>query len=1109
MGLFDPKDISQASAEKPIREAIESQTGIPDLPSRSSGTQSDPAAAPHGNLFTKILDLPSHLTQYPLANVVDWYLGGSEFSSPQEAALAGLTGKSHKEFVYIANRYLPENVSHMPLPTGNMNVPYVPLGMVGGIGADYASDITTWLPWNALTKIVNATKAPQLIGKAAIAAGNKAPFLGKAAGAVKSGFIQAFVNPMAASKAYAKIEALEQGVKAAGISDDIIEGIHKGTTKFDDVAKMAEEAESNARKIGIEQRIINAAKRGNVSEKVLSKLTEPEVGALKALQTANELKTITGFYETQEILLKIPREVAAQRYEIMMSHRDYVRFMEKVPIKDRNAWNTLWESALPVPKNGHWGFSDDFYNAAKRFGVTDTELADIQSRVMKVQVEYLSPQEMAKFQELGDMVDNVRVRPKAWEIPEYQEVMDSVIGRLNPEYRKVYETALLVKKEIVKVGQEKQLLVEETIRGFAKDTGLNHLLHMRTDQAIKKIKEYGLQIRATYEDKLRYAIKEVESELYAAGMKEPDIRKKLSALNRIAIGLEEHKARSVLGWEKTIDKSVKQLGDIARATPGTSGQLRAAIGKYSSVVDEINKRRNIMGTVEEINALVGESVFETNFSQIIMAEHVRMAEAVAMHDAIDKIIQFSPKLIKRVSKTPDIVPAGFAFVEDKLVGKFVVHKDLIPAFEASINYVRGDKGVVQGFANIWDKTTQALQYSVTVPFPKFFIRNFGSAVLINGTVGMEVADPRNARYYPGAVATLIGKDSGNPKHIKEYAELIREGITQRGFHYAEATKFGQSGAIGWLKKLPGMRQTGTKYLNVAEKLTEYGDDIPRIALYRWLKDHPKQVAKLRSLGKTPAEIVRKVQPGYVKATPFERAVMKRAFFFYSWPRYNLPLNMELLFRNPKYYVGVDEIRKGINRERMGPHTPDYVPEFIKQGYPINWDKDGKKERYWVLRGWYAPSDLQSVMSFSQFSDMVVQSVNPMLKTPAEIATNYDTFTKKKISEYPGETKEILGQDVPARLAHLARPLRLINEIDRFFFPKKGETASDRIYQAIFGKLYIVDDEKAKHYVAYTLKKQKAAMEKDLAQEKKDEDWGAVKTLKHRIRELEREIDKLE
>jgi len=174
-----------------------------------------------------------------------------------------------------------------------------------------------------------------------------------------------------------------------------------------------------------------------------------------------------------------------------------------------------------------------------------------------------------------------------------------------------------------------------------------------------------------------------------------------------------------------------------------------------------------------------------------------------------------------------------------------------------------------------------------------------------------------------------------------------------------------------------------------------------------------------------ARSVKKYLFDYENLSPVEQKIFKRVMPFYTWTRKNIPLQIEAIVENPQRFNRINLIRNQIQGEVP---EQEAVSEQIKELGPVYVGEtpEGDKKAF-TLSGYLPFMDVQKL---ANPKEGILGLVSPFIKEPLEQIANYDTFRKEAIVKYKGQTTDFLGVKIPARLAHVARNIVMLNELDR-------------------------------------------------------------------------------
>ena len=136
------------------------------------------------------------------------------------------------------------------------------------------------------------------------------------------------------------------------------------------------------------------------------------------------------------------------------------------------------------------------------------------------------------------------------------------------------------------------------------------------------------------------------------------------------------------------------------------------------------------------------------------------------------------------------------------------------------------------------------------------------------------------------------------------------------------------------------------------------------------------------------ESVFKAHFDYSDLNRFEVNRMKRISPFYTWTRKNLPLQMEMLFRNPKAYNRYTIFKNNI--ESVTPEE-DLVPTWMKDRLNIRLPFSNKDGQMYIL-----PDLPFTSLNMFTNADELAGQINPVIKTPIELLMNRKMYFGKSV-----------------------------------------------------------------------------------------------------------------
>lgn len=198
--------------------------------------------------------------------------------------------------------------------------------------------------------------------------------------------------------------------------------------------------------------------------------------------------------------------------------------------------------------------------------------------------------------------------------------------------------------------------------------------------------------------------------------------------------------------------------------------------------------------------------------------------------------------------------------------------------------------------------------------------------------------------------------------------------------------------------------------------------------------------------------VKKYLFDYGDLTDFEKNVMKKILPFYTWTRKNIPLQLGALVEQPAKFSGIEKVVRGIENISMGnaqPANEKYLADYIKNNTPmrISYNPQEKTYYYFLLGNWLPAYQAVDFLSQSLYNIMAM--VTPIIKTPLELSSNKSTFFRNTLGDnqlienYPGESTNFLGFNMPKKTALVLQNIRVLNELDKLnpgkiFGGKSGE-----------------------------------------------------------------------
>jgi len=611
-------------------------------------------------------------------------------------------------------------------------------------------------------------------------------------------------------------------------------------------------------------------------------------------------------------------------------------------------------------------------------------------------------------------------------------------------------------------------------------------------------------IRRTYAQSMDSAAKIYKAGLKKAGLPDEIVKGHMEAFMNAAKKTLRAQAEDLFGETDALTLFMKD----AQKLSGTHPEIRQAFGQMKAALGDLQEMRKSLGSIgawEKYAKAAGVKggVFETNLAEILFQSQVRMKRGILYHDMMKQITALFPDMVRTTEGGDEFVK-----ITDKLIGKYFVRKDAANIFNYILKLNTGTGGTMSDILRQYDKGLGVWKYWTLIPFGKFHTRNILSEMVLNTNMGMWMTDPAYAR---AAKLWHDARIKRIPKAIKEYGDLIEARVIGGGFF---STEFGGKAHLlrHGTKRIPG--------LATAEHAGEFTEAVPRIAAYyyaqgkglKWLAKKgitatgADDVAKLNN---GAAKLARKFHPKYDEFTRFEQQFMRRVFPFYSWTRFNLPMQLEMFAKNPKVFANIERARRGITLARGGELPDEITPEWIREGYAIGWSKKAGTRNYIIMRNWNPAVDIADVLSLDSARKKFVQMFSPV-KVVGEVIWGYDTFRGQKLPSVPGAKTKMVGLDVPERAAQLLQPIRMFQEVNRFFWGR-NDPFWDRVVFHLVGRNYEVNRAQAKKWLWYDINRAvsgKDGLKSGLRRAKYNGDTKTARDLAQKIRVLEQQMDRL-
>jgi len=573
--------------------------------------------------------------------------------------------------------------------------------------------------------------------------------------------------------------------------------------------------------------------------------------------------------------------------------------------------------------------------------------------------------------------------------------------------------------------------------------------------------------------------------------------------------------------------------------------LDAGIVKYPSVA-EVNKlaREGILIPGKKI-----EQFFYEDPAKIMAIRQLRSEQALSSARILENARDTALKEGWAKPFKGDTPEKGWGFVKSPLTNDVVFKSDAAESLNIIYEGLNSKDLPLVGQA--YEKALQWWKVNTLMYFPSFHFRNVFGGNLWNQWLGgmhpiMESwFMPNGANNLAARVQKLnelnakgisvesskwakflkktINCDTGEKYTLSKVDDMAKNfGIYRAGQFTADP--FGRTSSFG--RDVLGKKSKSFNPFRVHNVLTDRG-----MAVGSALEDNAKLGMFIWGLkkGETPAEAARIAHKFIFDYFDIPKSIerTKNVLPFITWDYKNIPLQIEYLFRKPRFAGGVYKSARAVS---SGKEPPPGVESFYEKSFPVAIKKKGGKLTWFPLERWLPTADINQldVRKPLEMAKDWASKAWPGVKAPVELLFGEDLYFGKKIAE-KGKPRDVamFGTYVPDWMAYLIRTNRLPSEIDRLnpgniwgTETKKGlfglgekragkyeAPQKARLLRTVTGiKTYETDVRKSIDYRIGALKRNISSKRSDLKYAVSEKQKAKIKK---QIREIEREIDKLQ
>ncbi len=504
---------------------------------------------------------------------------------------------------------------------------------------------------------------------------------------------------------------------------------------------------------------------------------------------------------------------------------------------------------------------------------------------------------------------------------------------------------------------------------------------------------------------------------------------------------------------------------------------------------EVNDALRALG----LDPVFKEDVFEELFASAAGAERAGIRREI-----IEGLTKQSD-IVKEIPKTGVPVGAGMRRLKIKGLEGYMATNAVADALE-TVHFGYSQLGPLEDAMRLWHGVQGQLKKLLTFVNVAFHTRNAVSNVWLASQGGVK--NPKN--FFKGY--ELLWKVGKLRKQGLQGKELFKK-LGADGDLYERFIQNGLGGVGRFAGDIEKTLKGEPWVFEMGGRAGTYIEDSSKLGMFN-------DLIKQGFTDEAAATQVRKFLFDYSDITDVERVLFKAAVPFYTWMRKNIPLQMAMLIQKPGSVSVIGKAQSAIQDMVGGePLPPELLPEWMREGYAfyLGENPNGTKN-YLRLEGFIPSVDVSKVF---RPLDLIFEGGTPLIKNPAEIIMNYNSFFEREIKEYEGERRKIFGQDIPILsdpyVNHLLRLARPISEIERVlgleeFAPEGGTTPLQKGLRFVGGiNIKQFDEEKQKKALQYVIDTEVKKAKKGLSEAEKRGDIQQAEELRLIIQELEQGI----
>lgn len=319
--------------------------------------------------------------------------------------------------------------------------------------------------------------------------------------------------------------------------------------------------------------------------------------------------------------------------------------------------------------------------------------------------------------------------------------------------------------------------------------------------------------------------------------------------------------------------------------------------------------------------------------------------------------------------------------------------------------------------NSYDRLQQWWKSFVTTKSP--WVIGYGIRNMIGDNINIMLGG-----FGGGNPSKMIQSWSDGKKVMDLMGEMMNTNLINKEAHTAFVEKWNKQkihgiGMYDWIKRSYDYSILNSKFNQIADNLSRPMNtkliegsgfwDKYIVTPMEWRENWTRVSNFIDAYGrfgdmKKAAQHAKLTSLDFGNLTAFERKVMKRVVPFYGFLRANLEAQIKMYNQDPRRFIFMqrtfDNLKRAFSDKGITEEEWDNMPDWIKNGIVLPISKSDKGNIK-IMTGFGEPTHVYNeILQFDspeEFIGGLMSTVNPIIKLPIELLTNYSFHAGDKIS----------------------------------------------------------------------------------------------------------------